>query len=322
SRQAASGHVERFRDSGSDMLRFLTRKRKVDSQVVEAVTHQLLHDPLAEIRELQHRVNSELGRDDLSCVNIKVALEQITYLTVRDAIRKQIASGKAHYQEEQLLQEMMASAFCSTSCGDIGEKAGIQIPETACASQGMQVSDPTSIRHLVTPGFCASSIPSPLRWVVFCLTLYYYGVPLSVLGSWFGVHKTTILRRMLGLVLVLWPIVYKWILNNVRAKAVYIDEKWLKIRGKWLYWYVVLDTETGLPVLTALLPSTGKWACRWIGVMLKRIGKIPRVIITDGLPGYNHVIHAMAGSGREKSKTYSVSLPSSARHHQMAEEEI
>ncbi len=32
--------------------------------------------------------------------------------------------------------------------------------------------------------------------------------------------------------------------------------------------------------------------------MLKRIGKIPRVIITDGLPGYSHVIHAMSLVGR------------------------
>lgn len=287
SRQAASGHMERFRKCGSDFLSFLTRKRKVDTQVVEAVTQELLHDPLAEIGALQQRVNAKLNRDDLSCVNIKVALEQIPYSTVRGAIRKQIAGGKAHYQEEHLLQEMMASA----SCGDIGAKAGIQTPET----EGMMLSDPTSIRHLVTPGFCVSSIASPLRWVVLCLTLYYHGVPLSVLGSWFGVHKTTILRRMLGLVLVLWPIVNKWILDNVKAKAVYIDEKWLKIRGKWLYWFVVLDTETGLPVLAALLPSTGKWACRWIGVMLKRIGKIPRFIITDGLPGYSHIMAALKG---------------------------
>jgi len=285
SRQAASGHVERFRKSGSDFLCFLTRKRKVDSQVVEAVTQELLHDPLSEIVELQQRVNAKLRRDDLSSANIKVALEQIPYRTVRDAIRKQIARGNAHYQEEYLLEEMMLS----DSCKGVGEKAGIQMPET----EGMQVSDPTSIRHLVTPGFGVSSIPSPVRWVVFCLVLYYHGMPLSVLGSWFGVHKTTILRRMLGLVLILWPIIHRWILDNVKAKAVYIDEKWLKIRGKWLYWFVVLDTETGLPVLAALLSSTGKWSCRWIGVMLKRIGKIPRVIITDGLSSYGHVTEGM-----------------------------
>jgi len=281
SRQAASGHVERFRNSGNDFLHFLTRKRKVDTQVVEAVTHELLADPLAKRVELQHRVNASLGRDDLSTNNIKVALEQIPYITLRGAIRKQIASGKAHYQEEHLLEEMMLSE----SCKGIGEKAGIQMPET----EGMQVSDPTSIRKLVTPGICASSIASSLRWVIFCLVLYYHGMPLSVLGSWFGVNKTTILRRMMGLALVLWPIVYGWILDNVNAKAVYIDEKWLKIKGKWRYWFVVMDAQTGLPVLTSLLPSTSKWACRWVGVMLKRIGKVPRIIITDGLPGYNHV---------------------------------
>ena len=290
SRQAASGHVERFRKCGSDFLSFLTRKRKVDSQVVEAVTQELLHDPLAEISELQQRVNGKLGRDDLSASNIKVALEQIPYSTVRDSIRKQIAIGKAHYQEERLLQEMMLSE----SCKDIGEKAGIQMPET----EGMQVFDPTSIRQLVTPGFCVSSIASSLRWVIFCLVMYYHGVPLSVLGNWFRVHKTTILRRMLGLVLVLWPIIYRWILDSVKAQKVYIDEKWLKIRGKWLYWFVVLDTQTGLPVLASLLPSTGKWACKWVGVMLKRIGKIPRVIITDGLPGYSYVMEGM----RRKAK--------------------
>ena len=35
-RQASSQHIEDFRDCGSDFLDFLTRKRKVDSQVVEA----------------------------------------------------------------------------------------------------------------------------------------------------------------------------------------------------------------------------------------------------------------------------------------------
>ena len=164
------------------------------------MTHELLHDPLAEIGELQQRVNARLGPDDLSCVNINVALEQIPYRTVRTAIRKQISSGKAHYQEEHLLEEMM---MLSGSCKSVGEKAGIQISETACASQGMQISDPSSIRKLVTPGICTSSIPSPLRWIIFCLVLYYHGMPLSVLGSWFGVSKTTILRRMLGLVMVL-----------------------------------------------------------------------------------------------------------------------
>jgi len=58
--------------------------------------------------------------------------------------------------------------------------------------------------------------------------------------------------------------------NRVKAKVVYIDEKWLKVRGKW---FVVLDAETELPVLASLLGTTNKWSC--IGIKLKQIGKIP-----------------------------------------------
>lgn len=87
--------------------------------------------------------------------------------------------------------------------------------------------------------------------------------------------------------------VYKWIVDGVKAKIVYIDEKWLKIRGKWCYWFVVLDAETGLPILASLLASRSKWACRWIGVKLKHIGKIPGVIITDGLLSYHYIMEGV-----------------------------
>jgi transposase-like protein len=66
---------------------------------------------------------------------------------------------------------------------------------------------------------------------------------------------------MLGLALELFPMVYKWIVDKVKGDIVYIDEKWLKIRGKWYYWFVVLDSETGLPVLASLLGTKSKWAC-------------------------------------------------------------
>ena len=66
-RQASSGHVERFRECGSDFLHFLTRKRKVDSQVVEAVLAELLDTPLAETVELHRNLAyaHELSRQKL-----------------------------------------------------------------------------------------------------------------------------------------------------------------------------------------------------------------------------------------------------------------
>jgi transposase-like protein len=113
---------------------------------------------------------------------------------------------------------------------------------------------------------------------------------LSVLGRWCGVHKTTILRWVLGLALALWPLVTQWIGERVNVQMVYVDEKWLKIRGRWHYGFVVLDVATALPVLAALLPSRSPWACRWIGRQLRWLKHLPRGLITDGLQAYASLV--------------------------------
>ena len=288
-RQASSQHMEDFRASGCDFLSYLTRKRKVDCVVVEAVRQELMRDPLAKLVELQERVNARLGCRNLTSANIKAALEQIPYDQIRVVIMSQLSRGKAHYQEEYLLMEMMES---NESNNAVAERAGIQIPESV-SSKGMVISDPSSIRSLVTPDMPTSSVKDSLRWVVFCMILYFYGVPLSVLGSWLHVHKTTVLRWMIGLAVELFPLVYVWIIEKVKARVVYIDEKWLKLRGKWHYWFVVLDSETGIPILASLLGTRSRWSCRWIGCKLKQLGKLPGVIITDGLSSYHELANMM-----------------------------
>ena len=130
-RQASSQHMEDFRDCGCDFLAYLTRKRKVDSAVVEAVRQELIRDPLAKLTELQDRVNQRLGRNDMTSTNMKIALEQISYQEMRNAILNQLTKGKAHYQEEYLLTEMMNSGNA------MGQRAGIKVPE----SEGMSISD-------------------------------------------------------------------------------------------------------------------------------------------------------------------------------------
>jgi transposase-like protein len=122
------------------------------------------------------------------------------------------------------------------------------------------------------------------------MTLFYWHVPLSVLGRWSGVHKTTILRWVLGLALAWWPMISQGLLEGIRAKMVYVDEKWLKIRGRWHYWFVVLAVPTELPVLAALLPSRGQWACRWVGQQLRQRKKVPQVLVTDGLQAYAYLV--------------------------------
>jgi transposase-like protein len=288
-RQAASQHLEDFRQCGEDFRAFVLRKRKVDATVVEAVLAALLQTPLAGPTELLARVQKRLGRNDLNAANIESALEHISCVPVLRTLRRQLEAGQVHYQEAWLLTELLETRSLPAP-----PPAGWSGPS---ADRGMQLADPTALAALVTPELPLAQVSGSLCWLTFLMTLFYWNVPLSVLGRWCGVHKTTILRWVLGLALALWPIISHWMLARVKAQMVYVDEKWLKIRGRWHYWFVVLDVATELPVLAALLPSRSQWACRWLGCQLRLLKKVPQVIITDGLqayaamvPGAKHVL--------------------------------
>jgi len=162
------------------------------------------------------------------------------------------------------------------------------------ADHGMRMADPTALAALVTPDLPRAQVPGSLCWLTFLMTLFYWNVPLSVLGRWCGVHKTTILRWVVGLALALGPRIAQWIGERVQAQRVYVDEKWLKIRGRWQYWFVVLDGPTELPVLAALLPSRSQWACRWIGRQLPRLFKEQGLAVLSIDPVQVFVHYALA----------------------------
>jgi len=187
-----------------------------------------------------------------------------------------------HYQETWLLTEALENRSVPAP-----QLVGWHGPST---DRGMQVADPTALAALVTPELPLAQVPGSLCWLTCLMTLFYWNVPLSVLGRWCGVHKTTILRWVLGLALALWPLIAHWIRARVKAQMVYVDEKWLKIRGRWHYWFVVLDVVTELPVLAALLPSRSQWTCRWLGRQLRLLKQVPQVIITDGLRAYAYLV--------------------------------
>jgi hypothetical protein len=88
-RQAASQHLEEFRQCGEDFRAFVLRKRKVDATVVAGVFTALLQTPLAGPTELVPRVNAQLRRQDLTVANIQSALEQISCVPVLRVLRRQ-----------------------------------------------------------------------------------------------------------------------------------------------------------------------------------------------------------------------------------------
>ncbi len=242
-RQAASPHLEDFRRCGDDVRAFILRTRQVDATVVEGVLKELLHTPVAGPTALVPRVNAQLGRHDLTVANIEGALEQIACVPVLRTLRRQLEAGHGPYHEtarlSEILERLSAPADLYASLGVPG------------AARGMRLTDPTALAALVTPDVPLEQVADSLCWLTFLMTLFYWNVPVSVLGRWCGVHKTTVLRGVIGLALAVWPTVAQWLGERVKAQMVSGDETWLTIRGRWPYGFVIMDVTTALPVLAA-----------------------------------------------------------------------
>ena len=213
---------------------------------------ELLHTPLAGPTEWVPRVHARLGRHELRVANIESALAQIACVPGLRALRRQLEAGQVPSQEtalwRELLEHLSPPAGLDTSLG---------VPRV---DRGMRLADPTALAALVTPDLPLAQVPGSLCWLTCLMTLFSWHVPLAVLGRWCGVHQTTIRRWVVGLALALGPRLAPWIGERVQAQRVYVDETWLKIRGRWQYGFVVVDVHTALPVLTALLPSRSPWA--------------------------------------------------------------
>lgn len=151
---------------------------------MDGVLHELLQTPLAGPTELLGRVRQRLARPDLSVANLESALEQISCVPVLRVLRRQLEAGQVHDEEAWLLTEFLESRALP---------AGLAVSRgVPSCDRGMRLADPTALTALVTPDLPLAEVPGSLCWLSFCMTLFYWNVPLSVLGRWCGVHKTTI----------------------------------------------------------------------------------------------------------------------------------
>lgn len=347
-RQNIHNFVREYEQCNENLFDYLRHKRKVDPEVVEAVSEELRKHVLIKSGELRSRVNQRLGRDDLTSANIRVALEQIPCSVIRGPVLREIASGSFHPKEEVVL-----TAFCTffeqdeqsgkRVTGDSGCAGALpaQAIDVVCvnrddraekeptgwAAGGQELSSEIAehrgvsgklvryaaivsaakleaiheepderviqkvqwetVSKLFTPHLAVSEIPQSVVQMVKAMTLYFSGASFSRLGCWFGAKsKSTMYNWIIGFALALWPVIRGWLWRHVKGKRIHVDEKWLKIRKKWHYWFVAVDHESGLPFFHDLLPTRSKWACRLFLLKLKRLGKIPSLISTDGLQGY------------------------------------
>jgi transposase-like protein len=301
-RRNVNNYWRDFEQCGQDILDYIRRKRKVDENVVQAVQSELAGNIQAKLPELCLKTNERLGRSDLTPENIQTALEQIPCTVIRREVIYRWESGTFHPKEKYILEEAMAALQqkspqkkqCTLKLlSDLNIKADNSDEEDQCNNIQKEYAE-----ELLDVNASVDEIPESVRMKVVAMTFYFWNVPLSRIGIWCGKSKSTIWNWITVLSCVLWPMIQDIISVRVKSSAVYIDEKWIKIKGRWHYWFVAVDVETGLPVIEHLLRSQTKWACRWFLVKMMQNRRCPNTIITDGLVGYSWAISSVFVNAR------------------------
>lgn len=231
--------------------------------------------------------SSEVVRS-CSPVSLSVQAGDVALVNREDADESgQVSSAAGEEMRAAVSPEACGASEKRVRYAEIASAAGIEAIREEPDEAVIQKIQADSVKTLLTPNLAVSEVPESVAQMVKAMTMYFSGASFSRIGRWFGGKaKSTMYTWIIGLALALWPVIQGWVWSHVKGTRLYIDEKWLKIRKKWHYLFVSVDQDSGLPLFHDLLPTRTKWACRLFLLKLKRLGKIPSVIITDGLKGY------------------------------------
>ena len=298
-----------FEASGSDLAAFMQRRKKVDAEVVARCEHIWKAHPLwtcGQVHAEFRRRWPEAG-EQLSEQNIRTAGHQVGFLGIQSVLRRQLADGQVHYKEPVLIDTLLelAQAGAQTQAKaatpirplpDVLESVAPRGPEqvapTPDAPASVAALEEVLLRGEASPPELAQVWEGGTGTVLLAFILYYHGLSLEVIGRFFGVHKTTVMRWLTPLAQVNWQAAVQ---HGKRffSGTIAIDEKWVKVAGVWWYLFAAVDHVSGFPLHVALLPSNAGPYCQTFLLQLKALGYQPKVIITDGWDAYIKAIAAV-----------------------------
>jgi transposase-like protein len=296
-----------FERCGGDLEGFLLRQKKVDGEVVARCESIWQAHPLWSATQVYEEYSQRWPESSagLTAANIRTAGHQISFLKIQQSLRGQLQEGSVCYREAVLFDQLfeLAGAGAESQAKKAGTTSPLpEILETISPQGTTPDLGDGPPRRLVkgaeTSLLAGDTSPSALAalwegttgWLMLMFVLYYHGLSLSVLGTLFGVHKTTVMRWLSPLAQVDWQGVVQQG-KRFFSGRVAVDEKWVKIQGKWWYLFVAVDAVSGFPLHAKVLPSNAGEYCRLFLLQLKALGYQPKVVITDGWDAY---VKAMA----------------------------
>ena len=273
-RNVVMGHQAEFKKCGKDFLLTLIRKRVRDENIVNCIKEILCEVPLLSLNDLKKKVQDETGID-LARSTIDKLLEEVPYADIHASLERQLKRGEAHYKENFVIQRLFELVCADGTINKDDHFLQVKPIEQACTpivsqqiieeSEASENND-SEIKILLESGAADENSlinfwQSQLSWKLLAFTLYFHGISLSTIGGWFGLNKSTICRWLDSIASAAKQ--HQISLPSLSsAVRIAIDEKFIRIAGKFWYLFAAVDCVTGYPIHVAIYPSNGSNYCQ------------------------------------------------------------
>ena len=276
-RQWSHNIYQSWENSGYNLMLFMQDKRKAGEDVLALITEIVLAYPLRSILE-QHREFNKAYPEKEMCINaFRDYVSAVDCSKLITVLRKQLQTGKLNPKDSYFINVLLSQG------------------ERISSLQKKYISDLHPDKKDLLPTDSGNDIDwknQNIQKYLLVSFLYIHGVPQQKLAFLFGVSKTSIhnwVHKILNKELehTMLNMITKW------SGKICVDEKWIRIAGKWQYVLTAVDSITGVPLLSKRFESCDSAAWILFFKDFKLYYGKPTLIISDGsnslLAGLNYV---------------------------------
>jgi transposase-like protein len=266
-RQWSHNIYQAWKLSGKDLKLFLQDKRELSDELLNIITEFVLLYPLRSILDQHREFLKVYPQYSTMCINsFRAYVSATDCCKLITAFSKQLQSGKLNPKSSYFIMVLQ------------------QKEKLLSLSDRAYIADlfPTNTDFLkgITGKDIDWSNGTIQKHLLICL-LYTWGVSQENLSLLFGVSKSTIHdwvhkfndEKLQGFIL---KMIGKW------SGKICVDEKWIKIKGKWQYIFSAVDSRSGIPIFIKRFTSvdTASWTLFFIE--FKMYYGFPLLITSDG----------------------------------------
>lgn len=263
SRQDSNNYYREFQSCDEDILSFLKRKKKLE-RALPLIEEQVLKMPLLSISE-QHKIFSVNHPEyKMSQASFRKYYTQLDSMKLKKRYDELITNQDCRPDKERFLKEMLAETKTSkqtrkqiVSIFPELEENEAETRKEVSFFQNMKASGKYFLIIFLVAGNCSFEVLSIL-----------FGVSKATIHNWF--YQISFLKRL--------------ILDSIKwwSGIVSVDEKWIKINGKWYFLLTIVDNVTGFPLYFALVSDLKAETWKIFFHRFYKLYGIPKLIISDG----------------------------------------